>query len=53
MPKFGITFITDAYYEIEALDQEEAIDQAYDLLYNSLVGEYDWDCNECVSLDDS
>jgi hypothetical protein len=51
MPLFGVNFTTEAYFEVEALDQEEAIDMAYEELYNSLVGEYEWDCNECLWLD--
>lgn len=52
MSRFGVNFFSEVYFEVEAVDQEEAMDLASDLLYNSLVGEYEWDCNECLELDE-
>lgn len=47
---FQINFNTDATFDVEASNLEDAIDMASDLLYDSLVGEYEWDCNEVIDL---
>lgn len=52
MSKFGVTLITDAYYEVEADDFDEAIEKAYDLLYQENCSDFTWDCNEAIDLDE-
>lgn len=50
--KYGVNFHTDdAYFEVEAEDEEDAMFKAQDLLMDSLVGSFEWDCNECMRLD--
>lgn len=52
MAKFGVTLITDVYYEVDAEDFEGAIEQAYELLYQENLYDLVWDCNEAVDLDE-
>jgi hypothetical protein len=52
MPLFGVTLITDVYYEVEAEDFDEAIDAAYELLDHEDLHALTWDCNEAVDLDE-
>lgn len=50
--KYGVNYHTDdAYFEVEAEDEEEAMFKAYDLLMDTLIGEFYWDCNECMELE--
>lgn len=41
--KYVVTLDTFVTYEIEAEDSEEAVDIAYELINDTLVGEHDWD----------
>lgn len=54
MPRFGVTIsVEDLYYEIEAADQDEAMDEAFRLAEHALdAGDLYLDCNEVVDLDD-
>lgn len=52
MAKFGVTLITDVYYEIDAVDFDDAIEQAYELLYHEDMNSLTWDCNEAIDLDE-
>lgn len=52
MKKFGVTFVTDVYFEVDAEDEEDAMDRAYVELYNTHIADYEWDCNECMDLSD-
>lgn len=54
MPKYGVNIrVEDLYYEIEAADQDEAVDEAFRLAEYALeAGELFFDCNEVVDLDD-
>lgn len=52
MAKFGVTLITDAYYEVEAEDFDDAIEKAYELLNQEDMNSFTWDCNEAIDLDE-
>lgn len=52
MPKFGVNFIADTYYEVEAEDFDSAIEAAYELLYHENLYALEWDCNEVIDLDE-
>lgn len=52
MALYGVTLITDVYYEVEADDFDEAIDAAYELLSQEDLHALTWDCNEAVDLDE-
>lgn len=52
MKKFGVTFVTDVYFEVDAEDEEEAMDRAYVELYETQITDYEWDCNECMDVSD-
>lgn len=50
--KYGVNFVAEFYVEVEADDQEQAIEFAEEDLYNTFISDHDWDCNECVDLED-
>lgn len=55
MTKFGVNItLRDLYYEVEALDQDEAIQMAMDLAFDDVgnLWDLDPDCNECIEFDD-
>lgn len=52
MAKYGVSFITDLYYEVDAESFDEAIDIAYELLQQENMFDLDWDCNEAIDLDE-
>lgn len=56
MPKYGVTIsVSDFYYEVEAVDENDAMEQAFifaeDALKDAGVG-IDLDCNEVIVIDE-
>lgn len=49
MPRYGVNLISDLYYEIEADDQDDAINAAFEFAW--VERGIEWDCNECIELD--
>lgn len=55
MPLYGVNIsLRDLYYEIEADNEQDAIDEAFDLAFDDVgnLWDLDPDCNECITLDD-
>lgn len=51
MPIFQVNLIAEMTFNIEAIDQDDAIDQAYELIYH-VSDDVQWDCNEVIEMDD-
>lgn len=55
MPRYGVNItVQDLYFEIEAEDEQDAMDQAFDAaveVLNDRGHGIDLDCNEVVELD--
>lgn len=52
MPKYQLNFVADMQYDVEAENQEDAIEMGFTFLYEISSGDIYWDCNEAIELDE-